>query len=130
VRAGALLSADDYPRSTGYFDPEAPDQPRRDLMARLSLSLFAPPFVQRIKLGLTYEFAVRDSTAAPYAYLDHRVLAKLIWTFTADPWLPHPATPNDHVPIDHGLEAVELAERVQDLLRQGEAAQRSTSCRE
>ena len=110
----------------GYFAPAA----RRDLVLRLSASGFAPPLGSAIKLGLTYEFAVRDSTAADYDYADHRLLAKVIWTFTADPWLPHPATPVGHVPIDYGLGATEVAERVQDLLRQGEAAQRSTSCRE
>ena len=126
ARAGLLASADDYPDSTGYFAPAA----RRDLVLRLSASGFAPPLGNGIKLGLTYEFAVRDSTAADYDYADHRLLAKVIWTFTADPWLPHPATPVGHVPIDYGLGATEVAERVQDLLRQGEAAQRSTSCRE
>jgi thioredoxin-like negative regulator of GroEL len=130
ARAGVLASIDDYPRSTGYFDPSASTTARRDLGLRLSASAFAPPFRNRVKLGLTYEFAVRDSSAAPYDYTDHRVLAKLIWTFTADPWLPHPATPVGHVPIDYGFGAAEVAERVQDLLRQGEAAQRSSSCRE
>jgi hypothetical protein len=132
ARAGALVSADDYPHSAGYFDPDPAkvDEARRDLALRLSIGVFAPPWSNRIKLGLTYEFAMRDSTAAPYDYVDHRLLAKLIWTFAADPWLPRPVTPVGHVPIDHRLETVELAERVQDLLRQGEAAQRSTSCRE
>jgi hypothetical protein len=126
ARAGLLASADDYPDSAGYFAAVA----RRELALRLSASAFAPPLGNGIKLGLTYEFAVRDSTAADYDYADHRVLAKVIWTFTADPWLPHPATPVGHVPIDYGLGATEVAERVQDLLRQGEAAQRSSSCRE
>lgn len=134
ARAGALLSADTYPRSAGYAgffdDPSQPAVNRRDRVLRLSLSAFAPPFRNHLKLGVTYEFAVRDSTAASYEYEDHRLLAKLIWTFTADPWLPHPVTPIGHVPIDYGLETVELAERVQDLLRQSEAAQRSSSCRE
>jgi Flp pilus assembly protein TadD len=140
VRAGVLASADDYPRSAGYFDsgrsdPAAPNTgasgtARRDLLLRLSLSAFAPPWSSGIKLGLTYEFAVRDSTAAFYDYLDHRVLAKLIWTFSADPWLPRAVTPVGHVPIDYGLGSAEIAERVQDLLRQGEDMQGSSSCRE
>jgi hypothetical protein len=131
ARVGALVSADNYPHSTGYFDAEAQEKKNRhDRTLRVSLSVFAPPFRSHLKLGVTYEFAVRDSTADAYDYADHRVLAKLIWTFTADPWLPRPVTPHDHVPIDYRLETVEAAERVQDLLRQGEAAQRSTSCRE
>jgi len=125
-RLGLLASADRYPRSTGYFDAPL----RRDLVLKLSASLFAPPLPGRVKVGLTYEFAKRDSIAAPYDYDDHRVLAKLIWTFTADPWLPHPATPVGHVALDYGLGEQEVAERVQDLLRQDESAQRSSSCRE
>jgi hypothetical protein len=127
ARAGVLASADSYPRSAGYFDAE---KDRRDLALRISLSVFAPPFENHVKLGVTYEFAVRDSTAAPYAYSDHRLLAKLVWAFTADPWLPHPVTPVGHVPIDYRLEAAESTEQVQDLLRSSEAAQRSSSCRE
>lgn len=134
VRAGVLASGDTYPHSAGYTgffaDLNAPAIHRRDLVLRLSLSAFAPPFRNRIKLGVTYEYAVRDSTADAYDYADHRVLAKLIWSFTADPWLPRPVTPVGHVPINHGFGTEEVAERVQYLLRQGEAAQRSSSCRE
>lgn len=130
TRAGVLLSADDYPRSAGYFDPQAATVGRRDLMLRLSLSGFSPPSRDQIKLGLTYELGMRDSTAERYDYTDHRVLAKVIWTFSADPWLPHPATPVAHVPIDYGLAAAEVGERIQDLLRQSEATHRSSSCRE
>jgi hypothetical protein len=130
LRAGLLLSADRYPRSAGYFDPAAPTTTRQDSLLKLSASGFSPPLVDRLKLGLTYEYANRDSTAVPYDYEDHRVLAKLIWTFAADPWLPHAASPAGHVPLDYGLGEAEVAERVQDLLRQDEAAQRSSSCRE
>jgi hypothetical protein len=130
VRAGALASLDDYPHSAGSAEFNSPGQARFDRLLRLSASGFAPPWHNHVKLGVTYEFAVRDSTADDYDYVDHRVLAKLIWTFTADPWLPHPANPVGHVPIDYGLKAAELAERIQDLLRQDEATQRSSSCRE
>jgi hypothetical protein len=127
MRAGALASADHYPRSGGYFD-RATDSARRDLLLKLSASGFSPRLAGQLKLGLTYEFARRDSTAAPYDYQDHRVLAKLVWSFTGDPWLPAAVSPADHVALDHGLRAGELQERVQDLLRQDEAAQRSSSC--
>jgi len=130
LRAGAFASGDVYPRSVGYFDPAAPSTARRDLLLRLSASMFAPPVGDGIKLGLTYEFATRDSSAQPYAYTDHRLLAKLIWSFSADPLLPHAASPVGHVAIDYGLGSQEIPERIQDLLRQDEAAQRSSSCRE
>ena len=130
ARAGLLASVDWYPHSAGYFDPPAPDAARSDRLLQLSFSVFAPPLKSRLKLGLTYEFATRDSTAPLYDYTDHRVLAKAIWSFTADPWLPRAATPIGHVPLDYGLAASEVGERVQDLLRQGEATQRSSSCRD
>jgi Tfp pilus assembly protein PilF len=128
ARAGVLASGDLYPRSAGYFDPAAHFTNRRDVLIKLSASTFAPPLGDQVKLGLFYEFANRDSTAHPYAYTDHRVLAKLIWNFTADPWLPAAVSPVDHVAIDYGLGAMELGERVQDLLRQNEDVQRSASC--
>lgn len=125
MRAGFLGSYDLYSRSAGYFDLAE----RRDALLKLSASAFAPPFRDQLKLGLTYEFSARDSTASSYAYTDHRLLAKLIWTFTADPWLPAAVSPSDHVALDYGLHSREIADRVQDLLRQDEAMQRSSSCR-
>ncbi len=130
VRAGLLVSADRYPDSEGYFDPKAPTTVRRDLLLKLSASAFAPPVAEGVKLGVTYELSTRDSSAAPYSYDDHRILAKIIWTFAVDPWLPRAATPVGHVPLDYHLGEAETSERVQDLLRQDEAAQRSSSCRE
>jgi hypothetical protein len=127
ARAGLLGSLDYYPRSAGYFDAKAASD-RRDVLVKLSGSVFAPPLAGQVKVGLTYEFSKRQSTAEPYAYDDHRLLAKLIWTFHADPWLPTAATPMRHVPLDYGLRSSEQAERVQDLLRQDEAAQRSSAC--
>jgi hypothetical protein len=126
IRAGFLGSGDLYPRSAGYFDLAE----RRDVLLKLSASAFTPPFRDQLKLGFTYEFSDRESTAQPYAYTDHRLLAKLIWTFAADPWLPAAVSPFDHVALDYGLHGSELTERVQDLLRQDEAMQRSSSCQE
>lgn len=129
VRAGLLASADRYPDSKGYFDPNTTSA-RRDLLFKVSASAFAPPLANGVKLGVTYEFSKRDSSAAPYSYEDHRILAKLIWNFAFDPWLPRAATPARHVPLDYRLGEAETGERVQDLLRQDEGAQRSSSCRE
>jgi hypothetical protein len=130
VRGGLLVSADRYPDSAGYFDPKAPTTARRDRVVKLSASVFAPPLLDGVKLGVTYEFSKRDSSAAPYRYDDHRILAKLIWSFSVDPWLPRAARPVGHVPMNYRLGDVEVGERVQDLLRQDEGAQRSSSCRE
>ncbi len=127
LRAGVLASVDVYPRSAGAFDAAKPTTDRRDLLLKVSASGFTP-VVDPFKLGLTYELSRRESTADPYDYTDHRLLAKLIWTFTADPGLPAGASPTDHVALPYGFGSAELAERVQDLLRQDEAAQRSSSC--
>jgi hypothetical protein len=126
TRVGFLASEDLYPHSTGYFSPDK----RHERLLKMSASAFSPPLRDHLKLGLTYEFSTRESTAQPYAYTDHRLLAKLIWTFTADPWLPAAVSPSDHVALDYGLNSGEQTERVQDLLRQDEAVQRSSSCRE
>jgi hypothetical protein len=83
---------------------------------------------QGLKVGLFYEFSHRDSTIQIYEYVDHRVLAKLQWSFSFDPWLPSAVAAPDHIPIDYGLGSTALEERIQDLLRQDEAAQRSSSC--
>lgn len=130
ARASFLASGDLYPRSAGYFYTAANTTNRRDLLLKLSASGFLPPLGGQLKVGFTYELATRDSTAQPYAYTDHRLLAKLVWTFTADPWLPAAALPFQHVALDYGLGARELAERVQDLLRQNEDVQRSSTCRD
>jgi hypothetical protein len=81
-----------------------------------------------LKAGLTYEYAERFSTADPYDYGDHRVLLKLAFAFTADPWAPSTASPAGHVPLDHGVSSPGFEERLQDLLRQNEADQKRSSC--
>jgi hypothetical protein len=130
TRVGLLASGDLYPRSAGYFYSAAYTTNRRDLLLKLSAAAFMPPLADQLKVGLSYELATRDSTAQPYAYTDHRLLAKLIWTFTTDPWLPAAASPFEHVPLDYGLGSREMTERVQDLLRQNEDVQRSSTCRD
>ncbi len=128
VRLGALLGLDDYSRSAGYFDDTAPSTSRRDVLLRGSASGFSPPIARGLRAGLTYEYAERFSTAGPYDYRDHRILAKLLWTFSHDPWLPRATSPAHHLPLDYGFAQPEFSERIQDLLRQDEAAQRSSSC--
>lgn len=128
ARLGTLLGLDDYSRSAGYFDALAPGTRRRDLLLRVSVSGFTPPLARGLRAGLSYEYAQRFSTAGPYDYRDHRILAKLLWTFAHDPWLPRSLTPKHHLPLDYGFAHAEFSERIQDLLRQDEAAQRSSSC--
>jgi len=62
---------------TGYLDMLVRE--RQDRLLKLSVSAFIPPLRDQVRLGFSYEFSDRDSTAQPFAYTDHRLLAKLIW---------------------------------------------------
>jgi hypothetical protein len=128
TRAGIVAGLDAYHRSAGYFDAASPELTRRDVLLKLSAGVSSPSLAQGLKVGLFYEFSHRDSTIQIYEYVDHRVLAKLQWSFSFDPWLPSAVAAPDHIPIDYGLGSTALEERIQDLLRQDEAAQRSSSC--
>jgi tetratricopeptide (TPR) repeat protein len=128
VRLGVLFGYDEFRRSAGYFDAARPEDARRDLSLRLSVSAWSPPLLPGLRAGVTYEHAGRYSTADPYDFQDHRVWLKLAWTFSFDPWLPRDADRDGLRALDHGLESAEQEERIQDLLRQDEAAQRSSSC--
>lgn len=127
-RLGAVLSLDHYPHSAGYFDAAAPDTERRDVLLRLSASVFAPPLWNAVRTGVTYEFAHRESTIGAYDFTDHRVMLKVSWAFSLDPFLPRAPAQAGHVPLDWGEGDGAVEERIQDLLRQDEAAQRSSAC--
>lgn len=128
LRLGAVLNLDHYPHSAGYFDAVAPDTQRRDVLLRLSASVFAPPLWNAVRSGVTYEFAHRESTIGAYDFTDHRVLLKLSFAFSLDPFLPRAPAQAGHVPLDWGEGDGAIEERIQDLLRQDEAAQRSSAC--
>ncbi len=127
ARLGLLGSWDRYPDSRGYFDPAHPGRSREELLGRLSLSLFSPVW-QGLKGGLTWEYGHRDSSADPYDYQEHRLLARLVWAFQADPFLPPERSPRGHVRLPFEAGGAAFEERIQDLLRQDEAVQRSSSC--
>ncbi len=128
IRAGALVDYDSYPSSTGYFDEASPDTKRNETALKLSGSGFTPPIWEGVKVGLTYEYSQRFSSIALYDYTNHRILLKLLWNLSFDPFLPRAITPKGHVAIDYGFEAEEMEERIQDLLRRDESIQRGSSC--
>lgn len=128
LRAAGVVGLDSYRDSRGYFEAAAPQTARRDVLLKLSASGFSPPLAEGLRVGLAYEYSERFSTTAPYDYRDHRLLAKLQWTLVYDPWLPTAVADARHVPLDYGLASAALEDRIQDLLRQDEAAQRSSSC--
>ncbi len=127
VRLGVVASFDHYPESAGYFDAASPTAKREDFLLKASVTAFTPP-LHGVRAGVGYEYSQRFSSATPYDYEDHRLSVRLQWSFSADPWLPRAEAPADHVPLRYGVAATELEERIQDLLRQDEAAQRSSSC--
>ncbi len=126
MRATTLVSLDDYPLSSGYFDPSTPDVARSDTLLRLALTAFSPGF-HGLRAGLGYEFANRWSTTDNYAYRDHRVMLKLTYTFSVDPFLPKRFA-GAHTKIFDEQTQDNLRQRIQDLIRREDSARRSSSC--
>jgi hypothetical protein len=125
ARGTLVLGLDAYARSRDYYGV---GRDRRDLSARLGAVLFSPPW-RRLALGVAYEPGVRSSTVDAYAYVDHRVLMKLRWYLEADPWAPALVTPPGHVGVWGTAQTGGLGtDRIQDLLRQEDAARRGSSC--
>lgn len=126
ARLRLILSFDIYPRSAGYFT----DENRRDLLTKAAAEIWSPAW-RGLRGGLTYEVSHRASSVATYEYVDHRGLARLSFSLELDPWAPRrAATPRDHVALPYGLtrgQGLE-EERIQDLLRQEDAARRGSSC--
>lgn len=128
LRARLVLGLDIHPTSASYFEI---DEDRRDLLVRGGLELWSGSY-HGIRGGLSYEVSHRDSTAGTYTYTDHRILARLRFNIQLDPWAPRRRDPPaGHVALPHGAGPGERGlqdERIQDLLRQEDAAQRGSSC--
>jgi hypothetical protein len=111
------------------------DDKRFDIPTTTSAELWSPPW-RGLRAGLSYEFSWRGSNAdtetQDYEYTEHRFLLKTRWTFDMNPWAPAVVTPENHLALDYGLaggpEASLDNERIQDLLRQDEAARHGSSC--
>ncbi|MFC1655072.1 hypothetical protein ACFL2F_04630, partial [Myxococcota bacterium] len=105
-----------------------------DVLTKLSAGLWSPMWMGA-RLGLNYEFSYRDSTADQiddYDYNEHRLLMKVRWSFDLNPWAPQVVETKGRVALDYGLSEQAGTgmeeERIQDLLRQDEAARRGSSC--
>jgi hypothetical protein len=128
VRANLALSGDAYPGSEGYFS-SARGRERRELLLKGGIGLWWPA-TSALRGGLEYTFARRHSTAADYSYVDHRFLLRLQWA--SDSGLFSTVIPRDgRTALETGTGNATGLSRdasVRELLRQDEAAQRSSSC--
>jgi hypothetical protein len=136
ARLGVTLGVDYYHNSGGVLGVQAygSDQRRFDVLTKLSAGLWSPMWMGA-RAGLSYEFSYRESTADElddYDYNEHRVLLKIRWTIDLNPWAPQVVETKGRVALDYGIGEQAGAgleeERIQDLLRQDEAARRGSSC--
>ena len=138
ARVGVTLSVDSYLNSGGERGEVAfgIEDKRLDIITKPSVEFWSPDLWGGLRVALGYEFSKRWSTADNegdnYAYLEHRVLLKMRWSFDWNPWAPEVVDPEGRVAMDYGLGAqaddILDQERIQDLLRQDEAARRGSSC--
>jgi hypothetical protein len=137
ARVVTSLGLDDYPSSGGTRGLEAygTTDKRFDVLTKVTAEIWSAAW-HNLRAGLGYEYAWRASTADQpdndYEYEEHRVLLKTRWSFDLNPWAPGVVSEESHVPLDYGLVSQGGAslenERIQDLLRQDEAARRGSSC--
>ncbi len=121
---------DHFPDSAGSEAFHAPKE-RRDLQVRGRVGFWTPTFWGGLQAGLRYQPTRRFSTAELYDFMDHTVVVLLNYRLSGDAWLPRREGGGPGcLPLDYRIGAGEdvLGERLQDLLRQDEEAQRGSSC--
>ena len=128
AKAGLSGSVDAYPDSAGYGPWGGNPDSRRDVLLKPGLSIWSPSWAG-VRVGVQYDFSWRDSTLAAYDFEDHRATVRLVWTGDAEVLVPGPGTGKPILDLPWGGGGVdEGMERIQDLLRQDEQVQRSSSC--
>jgi hypothetical protein len=82
-----------------------------------------------VRFGISYDFSDRFSSAPDYAFLDHRVMAKISLYYGLD-FLGARKSDEEHIPLDYGLEvgASGEMEGIQDLLRTDETMRGGPGC--
>ena len=129
IRTNLSVSGDAYPYSEGYFE-SASGQERRELLSRGAVGFWWPRH-SSVRGALEYSYTRRDSTATEYGYEDQRVLLRLQWTDDSDDFA-HGVVPREgRVTLETGSSSRATQAHgasVRELLRQDEAAQRSSSC--
>lgn len=128
AKGGLSMGIDAYPESTGYAPWGEPSRSRRDLLLKPGLSIWSPAW-SGLRMGVQYDFSWRDSTLPRYGFSDHRATIRLSWAGDSDLLRPRaaPGTPVADLPLG-GEGGEDGLDRVQDLLRQDEQVQRSSSC--
>ena len=130
LRTILSLHADNYRDSFDYFYPGIR---RRDTTVKIAAELSGKVW-KGIRIAGVYEFSDKLSTIPQYAFIDHRVMVKITFTYGFDFLGLKKAGGPGRVPLDYGLGAGEetTAERIQDLLKEGEfiAGGASCGCRE
>jgi hypothetical protein len=131
TRARLSVGADWYPDSADAPEFGTGDEPRRDLQLRPAVAVWTPTW-HGLRVALAYEPSWQLSTASAYDFVDHRALLYARWTFRGDPWRPGSVRPADHVALPHGFAAGQaeesLSDRIRELMRQDEEAQRASTC--
>lgn len=128
IRGGMSASLDAYPDSHGYELFGFPDRDRMDVFLKPGISAWFPSLAG-VRFGIHYDFSWRNSTAPAYDFQDHRATIRMTWGGSTDVLLPGTARtgPIADIPwIGSGGDGD--TDRVQDLLRQDEQVQRSSSC--
>ncbi|GEM_PF-750729 len=132
LRLVVTAMADVYPNSKGDAGVEAFNEVggREEVLARARLSVTSPPLFDSARASLWYEWTTRDSTAASYDFSAHTIMAGLSWNFRTDPWVPPSQAPQGHRALPYALEDSIHADgdRLRDLLRRDEDAQKGCSC--
>lgn len=129
LRAVISLGLDNYMNSRHYFET---GKLRKDTNLKVSGACFTPSW-KGLKAGLVYEYSDKISTVSAYSYKDVRVMLKLFWYYSFDLWKPGSHAEKAHVPLDYGFDVGaggEVAEKIQDLLRQDESVRRGSSCKD
>lgn len=122
----ASIAVDGYVDSKGSFSVEARD----DSFVKGRLAVWSPRLPLSLRIGVAYEPSHRQSTSPQYTFTDHKLLVHLRMSMSWDPYRPDTQRPADHMPLEYGLGdgGAGLGDRLQELLRQDEEAQRGSSC--
>jgi hypothetical protein len=125
LKSMLALHLDHYGSSRGFFHA---DLTRRDTTVKATAELLTMS-LKGVRFSAAYEFSDRFSSVPSYAFLDHRVLAKVTLYFGFD-LLGSKASKDEHIALDYGLEvtATGEAEGIQELLRTDEHVRGGPGC--